>query len=260
MKTVARYAAAVGPPIAFLVLTLILWDAAVVLTGVERYLMPRPADVWQAAREHALTLLRAAVLTGSAALCGLCASILLGTMVAFAFSQSRWLRRSMYPYAIFLQTVPIVGIAPLVIGWFGTGFVSIVVIAAVVSLFPVVTNVTTGLLAVDRTLAELFAVYNATRRQTLLKLRLPAAVPYLVAGTKTSCGLSVIGAIVGEMFAGYGAAMPGLGALIAQTHGRLETAYLFAAILASTLLGVLFFSVASLVAGTILARWHVETR
>lgn len=260
MRHVARLAAFAGPPAVFLVLVVMAWDRLVVLLGVGRYLLPRPIHVWEAATEHAGTLARAAALTGGAAVCGLATSIMLGTLVAFAFSQSSLLRRSMYPYAIFLQTVPIVGIAPLVISWFGTGFVSIVVVSAVVSLFPVVTNVTTGLLAVDRTLAELFAVYNATRLQILLKLRLPGAVPYLVAGAKTSCGLSVIGAIVGEMFAGYGAATPGLGALIAQTHGRLETPYLFAAILASTLLGVVFFSVASSVGRTILSRWHVEER
>lgn len=260
MRRTARIIGCAGPPVLFLVLVLIAWDRLVVLLGVGRYLLPRPGHVWQAAREHAGTLASATALTGAAAVCGLAVSILMGTVVGFAFSQSRLLRRSMYPYAIFLQTVPIVGIAPLVISWFGTGFASIVVVSAVIGLFPVVTNVTTGLLAVDPTLAELFAVYNATRWQVLFKLRLPGAVPYLVAGAKTSCGLSVIGAIVGEMFAGYGAAAPGLGALIAQTHGRLETPYMFACILASTLLGVLFFCLASVVAGTILARWHVELR
>jgi NitT/TauT family transport system permease protein len=259
MKVLVRGVAFAGPPAAFLLLVLIVWDRLVVGLHVGRYLLPRPIEVWEAAVEHAAALMRATVLTGGAALCGLGLSIALGSLAAFAFSQSRLLRRSMYPYAIFLQTVPIVGIAPVVISWFGTGFASIVVVSAVIGLFPVITNVTTGLLVVDRTLAELFAVHNATRGQTLLKLRLPGAVPYLVAGAKTSCGLAVIGAIVGEMFAGYGAAAPGLGALIAQTHGRLETPYLFAAILASTLLGVLFFGTASLAAGTILARWHVES-
>ncbi len=104
---------------------------------------------------------------------------------------------------------------------------------------------------------ELFEVHNASRRQVLFKLRFPNAVPNLVTGAKISCGLSVIGAIVGEMFAGYGTESNGLGYLITYTTGRLETAYAFAAVLCSTLLSIAIFAAVNLIGATILARWHV---
>ena len=156
----------------------------------------------------------------------------------------------------FCQTVPSVALAPLVIIWFGPGFASVVVVAFIISLFPIITNATTGLLDLDRNLVELFAMSSASRRQVLTKLRLPNSIPYLIAGAKISCGLSVIGAIVGEFTAGYGESAYGLGYLIIATSGRLQLDYLFAATLAAMLLGVVFFGAISLVGDWILRRWH----
>jgi NitT/TauT family transport system permease protein len=191
--------------------------------------------------------------TGAAALLAFAASVVVGTIVAFAFASSRTIARSLWPYAIFLQTVPIIAIAPLVVIWSGPGFRTVVLVAAIVSIFPVITTTTTGLTAVDRDLADLFRVHDATRWQTLWKLRLPHAVPYLVAGAQTAGGLAVVGAIAGEVFAGYGASAQGLGYLILVTSGQLKTAYLFAAVLACTLLGLVAFGTLALV-GTLVGR------
>jgi NitT/TauT family transport system permease protein len=169
-------------------------------------------------------------------------------------------QRSLYPYAIFLQTVPIVGIAPLVVVWFGFGFQSVVVVALIISLFPIITNVSAGLTTIDRSLLELFEMHGASRWQTLTKLRFPSAVPFLVTGARTSAGLSVVGALVGEMFAGAGLNAVGLGSMIQQLNGQLDTPYLFAAILASTLLGLLIFGAVDLVGSWALGRWHGEKR
>jgi NitT/TauT family transport system permease protein len=124
-----------------------------------------------------------------------------------------------------------------------------------VSLFPIITNGTEGLTALDRNAVELFEVNNASRLQKLLKLRLPNSVPYFITGAKTSSGLSVIGGIVGEFFAGYGTEKFGLGYLIFQTSGQLKTADLFAAIIASTLLGLAIFGLVGLVGNLLLSRW-----
>ena len=179
-----------------------------------------------------------------------------GIALGLLFSQSKIIERSIYPYAIFLQTVPIVAIAPLVVMWFGNGLGGVVAVSFILSLFPIVTNATAGLTTVDTALVELFQIYNASRWQTLVKLRLPNSVPYLVAGAKISCGLSVIGAIVGEIFAGYGAEGFGLGYLISMNTGKLNTAYAFAAVIASTLLSIAIFLKVIWVGRTILARWH----
>ncbi|MCP4812646.1 MAG: ABC transporter permease subunit, partial [Planctomycetaceae bacterium] len=135
-----------------------------------------------------------------------------------------------------------VAIAPLVINWFGNGFQSIVVVTVVISLFPVITSVTVGLTSVDRGLRDLFEMNRASRWQTLLKLRMPHAVPYLVTGARTSSGLAVVGAIVGEFFAGYASDHYGLGYLVLQSSGQLRTDLLFATIISSALLGVMMFA------------------
>jgi NitT/TauT family transport system permease protein len=156
-----------------------------------------------------------------------------------------------------LQTVPIVAIAPILIMWFGNGFGGVVSVSFILSLFPVVTNATAGLTLVDPNLLELFTIHNATRWQVLTKLRLPNSVPLLVTGAKISCGLSVIGAIVGELFAGFGTGSVGLGSLLSMAGGRLDTPYVFAAMFTSTLLSVVIFGSVSLIGSTILARWHI---
>ena len=252
--------AAAGPPVLVFVAFVGLWQLACAALDLPPYLIPAPSQVAGEALRHAGALARGAGLTAAAALLGLLASLVVGGLVAVLFSQSRIAARSLYPYAIFLQTVPIVAVAPLIVVWFGTGLQSVALTAAILSLFPIITNGTTGLTRVDPQLLELFALCGATRRQTLVKLRLPGSVPYFVAGAKISSGLAVIGAIVGEFFAGFSADDLGLGALILQTSGRLQTAYLFAAIFASTLLGLALFGAVTLLGELVLRRWRGRER
>ena len=193
--------------------------------------------------------------TALAATCGFVASLITGTCIACLFSQSRAIRVSCYPYAIFLQTVPIVAIAPLIITWFGSGLKSVTIVAFIISLFPIITNATTGMLSVDHDLLDLFRLHRATRLQTWIKLRFPNAVPHILTGARTSSGLAVIGAIVGEFFAGHGTDHYGLGYLILQTSSQLKTAALFTCVIASTLLGVSIFGTMNLLDTAIKRRW-----
>jgi NitT/TauT family transport system permease protein len=257
MKRVGRWLLEVAtPPMAFFALVVAIWQAATTFWSIPIYLVPPPGRVLAAAEEHAADLASATWLTAGGALAGFGLSLLAGTLLGLVFSQSRIVERSVYPYAIFLQTVPIVAIAPIVVMWCGNGFGSVVAVAFILGLFPVITNATAGLTRVDSQLVELFEIHNATRIQQLLKLRLPNAVPQLVTGAKISCGLSVIGAIVGEISAGFGTQSFGLGYLISMTSGRLDTAYAFAAVLASTLLSIAIFAAVNAVGATILTRWQ----
>lgn len=253
-----RFVRDIVPPTLFLIVLIAAWHAATIAFRLPPYLVPKPVAVWNVAVERFDRLTSATGLTAAAALAGFGMSLVGGTVIAFAFSQSRLLRSSCQPYAVFLQTVPIVAIAPIIITWFGYGFRSVVLVSFVISLFPIITNATTGLLAVDRELSELFQLLNATRWQTFSRLRLPNAVPWVVAGARTSSGLAVIGAIVGEFFAGYGSNRYGLGYLIRQTSEQARTDELFAAVIASTLLGIAIFSSVNLVSSTVLARWNVR--
>jgi NitT/TauT family transport system permease protein len=245
------------PPLAFFAAIVAIWQLATMLWDIPGYLVPSPGRVLGAAREHAADLRAAMRLTGSGALCGFGLGLLAGTAMGLLFSQSRVIQRSVYPYAIFLQTVPIVAIAPLLIMWFGNGFGGVVAVSFILSLFPIITNATAGLTLVDTNLLELFEINNASRAQTLFKLRLPNAVPHLVVGAKISCGLSVIGAIVGEISAGFGTESFGLGTLINMATSKLDTAYAFAAVICSTLLSIAIFAAVNSIGATIMARWHI---
>jgi NitT/TauT family transport system permease protein len=244
------------PPALAAVVGVGLWHAAVIATDVPPYLVPAPAAVAREAWTHASELGGATLRTAAAATVALVASIVAGLAVAFVLAQSATLARALYPYAIFLQTVPIVAIAPLVIVWSGPGFRSVVLIAFLVAVFPIVTSATTGLTSIERDLRDLFRVHGASRWQTFWKLRLPHALPSVVTGAQVSGGLAVIGAIVGEVFAGYGAQARGLGYLVTVTASQLKSAYLFAAVIACTLLGLVVFAALGWLRQAVTARWR----
>lgn len=256
MKRLQRITIWLGPPLGLFLFVLLCWQLATSLFQIPAYLFPSPLQVFQAAKEQRHDLIRALMITGSAAGLGFISSLLAGFLVSLAFSQSPLIRRSCYPYAIFLQTVPIVAIAPLIINWFGFGFWSVVIVSFIIGLFPIITNATTGMLAVDKRFLELFEIYNASRWQILWRLRVPNCVPFLVAGAKTSSGLSVIGAIVGEFFVGFGSDSHGLGYYITLASGQLKTDVLFAAVLTCTLLGLTVFVLVNVVSQAVLQRWN----
>jgi NitT/TauT family transport system permease protein len=243
------------PPLVLFVVVLGLWKGATVVRDIPAYLLPSPERVWQAAVGEQAELRAASWLTAKGACFGFLLSLMGGTLVACLFSQSRLVRFGCYPYAIFLQTVPIIAIAPLIITWFGFGFFSVVIVTFIISVFPILNSATTGLTSIDADLLDFFRLHDATRWQTLWKLRLPHAVPYIVTGAKTSSGAAVIGAIVGEYFAGFGSGDFGLGYLVFAKASQLKTDELFAVVIASTLLGVAIFGTVSLVGETILSRW-----
>ncbi len=258
--TVARLVRMVLPPCLLLLLVGCAWEAWVVAFKVPPFLLPRPTAVLTALGDEFPKYARATWITASAALSGLALSILVGTLTALLFSQSRVIRSSCYPYAIFLQTVPVIAVAPLIINWFGDGFLSITLVAFILSLFPIISNATAGMLDVDPDLVDLFRIHNASRWQVLFKLRVPNAIPALITGVRTSCGLAVIGAIVGEFFAAFEQGQQGLGSLIRQLANLLRTDELFAAVFASTFLGVAIFAVVSVCGEMILSRWYDRSR
>jgi NitT/TauT family transport system permease protein len=250
-----RLASAVGPPAVLLAIFVVVWQLAVTLLGIKPFLLPGPAAVAESALNERAKLLAAMTTTGLSAVGGLLLAIVIGVAVSFAFAQSRIVRQSFFPYAILLQTTPIVAIAPLLINWFGSGQRTVVIVSFIICLFPIVVNVTAGLTSAPTELVELFRLYRATRRQRFLKLQLPHSVSYLVAGARTSSGLSVVGAIVGEFYASFGGESTSLGHLIVKWQNSQNNGALIAAVFASTLLGVLIFSIVSLIGDTLLRRY-----
>jgi NitT/TauT family transport system permease protein len=242
-------------PTLFTLFVFALWESLVRGLEIKSSILPGPLEVFQSGVANFSKLANAFRLTGLEALLGLLASTVLGISIGAIFSQSRWVRLSCYPYAIFLQTVPIVAIAPLIVTWFGYGFQSVVLISGIISLFPIITSTTTGLMHVEQDLVDLFRLYKASRWQILSKLRFPAAVGSILTGLRTSSGLAVVGAIVGEYFTGYDPKNFGLGYYIFTTYSQLKTPLLFATVFTSTLLGLAFFLGINLLSSTVLRHW-----
>lgn len=239
---------------------LAVWQLVVFIFRMHPITLPPPSAVLQAIIDERRILTEGFLATGAASLLGLLFSVVVGVFVSVLFSQSKWLRNAFYPYVVFLQTVPIVAIAPLLITWFGYGFKTVVLVAAIISLFPIVSNVTTGLISVDENLKDLFRLGGATRWQTLTKLRIPHTVSHLVLGMRISAGLAVIGAIVGEFFVGNGASgYSGLGTVMTGWQNLAKTDAIIAAIFVSTLLGLGTLGFVNLLERFCLRKWTASS-
>jgi NitT/TauT family transport system permease protein len=240
-----------APTLAFL-LVLIFWEGAVHLFELQPWLLPAPTAVLDTMVAQAPRLAAACWRSACGALGGLLASVMLGSATALAFAASGVLRRALYPWAVVLQTVPIVAIAPLIVIWAGTGLRSVILVATIVSLFPIVTAGTNGLLRVRREELELFEVHGARPLDVLLRLRLPHALPDLLVGTRVAAGLAVVGTVVGELMVGYGAGTASLGTIVLTSSSQLDTALLFAAIILATVLGVVIVAIVGNLANRVL--------
>jgi len=238
-----------------------LWQSVVWIYRLPPYLLPGPGAVALAARERVPSLLNSLRITSMEAAGGLVASIVAGVAVAMVFAQWRWLRQLVYPYTILLQTVPIVAIAPLVIFWAGPGVFAVTVVTFIICLAPIIANTTQGLISVDENLIHLFVMHKASPSQVLFKLRLPNAMPNLFTGVRISAGISVIGGLTGELFAGSTrVGEGGLGYAILYANNQMETSYLFALVVAATVLGFAFFFVVVFFEWLALHNWHESSR
>lgn len=254
LATSRSVAAVALPPALTFVIAITIWEGSVRALRVPAFLVPPPSAVLSALWNERAALSGSLLTTAEGAGSGFLLSATLGTLVGLLFSLSRWLERGLYPYALFLQTVPIVAVAPLLVLWFGPGLRAVSVSAFIVSVFPIIANTLAGLRSVDPRLADLFRLYGATLPDTVLKLRLPTAVPSMLTGFKVAAGLSVIGAIVGEFVAGFAEGNAGLGITVLAAYRQLRTDLLFAAVLLASVLGLTLFAVVSALGALLLRR------
>jgi NitT/TauT family transport system permease protein len=254
-ENLSDFAQSTGLAVAVMVVFLVVWQLAVVISNIHPIVLPSPLRVLQVAWQERVALMVGYMVTGLCALIALLISITLGSTIAVVFAQSAKIRAAFQPYVVFLQTVPIVAIAPLLITWFGYGLPTVILVATIISLFPIISNVTAGLTSVDRNLVELFQLNGAGRIKTLLKLRIPFAVSHLVLGTRISSGMTVIGAIIGELFVGTSAEYAGLGKLMMGWQILARTDALIAVVITSTLLGISMLGLVNLICRMFLRRW-----
>lgn len=244
------------PPAAIFILFVLVWQYGLKLFHVPPYLFPKPTEIVQASVDNWDNLQSAVLRTISESVLGFIFSVIGGIIGAVIMASSKLLERSLYSYAILLQTIPIVAIAPIIVIWFGSGMNAIVIIAFIIGFFPMLSNTLIGLNATDRGMMNLLKLYQASKWQIMWKVRIPAALPYMMAGLKISCTLSVIGAIVGEYIAGIGGGNGGLGYAITVASARMETAYLFACGISASILGIVFFLLVNLFSKLMLGSWH----
>lgn len=251
------------PPFVVFLVVIGLWYAVsyLLLTPQRRFLVPPPNAVveislldWVNLQE----LLDALLLSASVAFLGLGIAIVIGMALAIAMSQARWIERSLYPYAVILQTIPILALVPVFGFWFGFGLTSRVLVCVLIALFPIVANTLFGLQSVNREHHDLFTLHGANRLTRLRKLQFPAALPSIFTGLRISAGLSVIGAIVGDFFFKQG--QPGIGILIDLYRSRLQSEQLFAAVILSSLLGIAVFWFFGFLARQVVGSWHESAR
>jgi NitT/TauT family transport system permease protein len=243
-------------PIVIGVLMLAAWETVVRVNHVPSYILPGPLLIGQTLVKDWGTLSGSLLITLRITFAALIAAITVGVALAIVFTQSKWLEKSLFPYAVILQVTPVVSIAPLIIIWVGDINLSLLICAWIVAFFPILSNTILGLNSADHNLVNLFQLYRASRWQTMRYLRLPAALPYFLGGLKISGGLALIGAVVAEFVAGTGGSASGLAYRILESGYRLEIPRMFAALILISLSGIAIFFLTSAIAYFSLRHWH----
>ncbi len=249
-------------PAGVLALGIVLWDLIVRINGIPPYILPSPGLVLSTLFADWPILWSSLLATLATTLEGLALAVAGGIGLAVLFNQSRLIEHSLYPYAVILQVTPVVAIAPLLLIYLPQQ-AAVLACAWIVAFFPVLANTTLvlanttlGLNSVDHNLADLFRLYGASRWQVLAELKLPAALPQMLAGIKIAGGLSLIGAVVAEIAAGSAGAGSGLAYRIAESGYRLNIPRMFAALLLLSLTGIAIFALLSWLTHLALRRWH----
>jgi NitT/TauT family transport system permease protein len=234
------------------------WEMLVRVAEIPAYTLPAPSLVVQTLVANFASLagswwVTVKITAGALALA--CAG---GVLIAGAFALSPTLERALFPVAVVLQVTPIVAVAPLILIYVESTTAALLLCAWIVAFFPILSNTVVGLRAADANLRDLFRLYRATPWQRLRLLRLPAALPYFVAGLKISGGLSLIGAVTAEMVAGAAGRETGLASRILEASFRTETPKMFAALALLVLTGVGIFAAFNALSRWLLGPWHAS--
>ena len=243
-------------PLVIGVIVLAAWETAIRVNGVPSYIMPGPLLILATLVKDWPMLAGSLWVTLQITAMALAVAVALGVAIAVAFTQSKWVELSFFPYAVILQVTPVVAIAPLIIIYVDDIRIALLICAWIVAFFPILSNTTLGLNSADHNLLNLFQLYGASRAQVLRHLRVPAAMPYFLGGLRISGGLSLIGAIVAEFVAGTGGRASGLAYRILESGYQLQMPRMFAALVLVSLTGIIIFLCLSLISHLCLRKWH----
>ena len=239
-----------APPVAVVFGLITIWELVAQIARVPEWLLPAPTTIAAALSEAIPLLVPHVVRTLSEAVIGYGLALAAALLLSIAIDHWEGVRRSIYPLLVTTQTIPIFALAPLLAIWFGFGILPKVIVVALVCFFPIVVNVSTGLHGADVEMQNLVRTMGGGRRQIFMKVKLPAAIPSLLAGMKIAATYSVIGAVIAEWLG----ASQGLGLYLLRSANSFKTDHVFAAIAVITALSIGMF-IAVDILGRIIAPW-----
>ncbi len=254
-RSVRRIAGDVLPPVIVLTIGILFWEVWTRWRDIPPYLVAPPSMVLDRLRDEPSFFVGEGLVTLYEALFGLVCGGSIAILAAVAMAHSRLVERTLFPIAILIKVTPIVAIAPLLAIWFGFGLAPRVVIAALISFFPILVNTVTGLRSTNPDALAFLASIHASPFKVFIKLRMPSSLPYVFAALKVSMPLALIGAVVAEWFS----ADEGLGLVIFASNAQLDTPTLFAAVTVLAAMGVVLNLVMSLTERAVLF-WHESVR
>ncbi len=248
----------VAYPLLVGVVLVAIWQGLVTAMELPPYLVPSPYLMMQTLVTDWVPLGMALLVTLKITVLSFVVATIAGVLISFLFVQSKLIETALFPYAVLLQVTPIVAVAPLIIIWVKNPTAAMVVCAALVALFPIISNTTLGLRSIEPDLQSYFKLNHATRWQQLVRLRIPSALPYFFGGLRISSGLALIGAVVAEFVAGTGGQGAGLAYQILQAGFQLNIPRMFAALLLISLTGVALFVLMAWLTRLALGSWHAS--
>jgi NitT/TauT family transport system permease protein len=240
-----------GAATGIFILLILAWEGATRLFGVPVYILPSPLVIIDKIVSDWSLLAFNAWASIEEILLGFGLAIVLGIPIAVAIVYSRIFERVAFPLMVSLQTIPKVALAPILVMWFGYGLLPKVLVAFLISFFPIVMNTVIGMRSVEKEMIYLAQSMGAGHLQTFIKIRFPKALPNIFGGFKVGMGLAVIGAIVGEFIA----AEKGLGYLMLVAQVRIDSPLLFACVVLLSILGVVLFNVLVAIERLVIP-WH----
>jgi len=240
-------------PLIVFALLLLLWESAVHLTGIKEYLVPPPSKVWTELMKRYPTVMDGAWVTTQEITAGYLLAVVVSIPLALTVAYSRFVENAIYPVVVFLQIIPKIAIAPLFIIWFGFGFTPKLLLVFLLSFFPIVVASIAGFKSADPDILDFARTTGAGAWKMFAKIRLPQALPDIFTGLKVGAALSATAAVVAE----FVASDRGLGYLLLQYNGNLETPMVFAVIVLLSLIGLAVYYVVEIIE-RVTIPWHVS--
>jgi NitT/TauT family transport system permease protein len=243
-------------PLLALAAGILLWQWIIVANAIPKYILPGPMDAATALVIDSGTLWPALLVTVRITFMALAVALIGGVSIAIIIVQSKWLELALFPFTVILQVTPIIAIAPLILIYAPDTQSALMICAFLVAFFPILSNMVQGLKSVDHNLLNLFELYGANRWQTLLFLKIPASMPYFMAGLRIAGGLSLIAAVVAEFAAGSAGQGSGLAFRLLESQYRLNLPRMFAALIMLCGTGIAIYGLTSFISWLTLHRWH----